>query len=143
MRSAPSGGWDSAVRLDPSVDLLARAAVSVETSKKIMHPSAIGRMARSAVLLLSCLFRCGFLFAPRIRARPGIPAWARRRRPHPLRRRGLVHACLIVIHNWRKPALGLRDAHTIAAGVIPRVLSLARSRDAAVWHPNKREYQEP
>ncbi|PNE11073.1 MAG: hypothetical protein CR217_10840 [Beijerinckiaceae bacterium] len=58
-------------------------------------------------------------------------------------RRGLVHACLIVIHNWRKPALGLRDAHAIAAGVIPRVLSLARSRDAAVWHPNKREYQEP
>ena len=60
----------------------------------------------------------------------------------PLRRRGLVHACQIVIHNWRKPALDLRDAHAIAAGVIPRVLSLARSRDAAVWHPDKREYQE-
>jgi hypothetical protein len=88
------------------------------------------------------------LFSVRLSFRATDPSQTRHTRmgettaAAPLRRRGLVHACLIVIHNWRKPALG-RDAHAIAAGVIPRVLSLARSRDAAVWHPNKREYQEP
>jgi hypothetical protein len=35
----------------------------------------------------------------------------------PIRRRSLIHACWIVIQNRREPALNLRDAPAIAAGV--------------------------
>ena len=142
MRSTPSGGWDSAVRLGPGVDLIARAAVGVETSKKTCAQARLVKWALGGIV-------AQLLFSVRLSFRATDPSQTRHTRmgettaAAPLRRRGLVHACLIVIHNWRKPALDLRDAHAIAAGVIPRVLSLARSRDAAVWHPNKREYQEP
>ncbi len=58
-------------------------------------------------------------------------------------RRSLIHACPIVIQNQREPALDLRDAHANAAGVIPRFLGLARSREAAVRHPDHRHYYKP
>jgi hypothetical protein len=108
-----------------------------------MQPSAIGQMARSAVIVARLFFSVRFSF------RATDPSQTRRARmgettaAAPLRRRSLVHACLIVIHNWWKPALDLGEAHAITAGVIPRFLGLARSRDAAVWHPDHREYQEP
>jgi hypothetical protein len=39
--------------------------------------------------------------------------------------------------------MDIRDARAIGAGVIPGVLILARSREAAVRHPDHRHYQEP
>jgi len=111
--------------------------------QKTMQPSAIGRMARSAVLLLSCFFSVRLSFRATDPSRTRHARMGETTAAAPLRCRGSVHACLIVIHSWRKPALDLRDAHAIAADVISRLLSLARSRDAAVWHPDHREYQEP
>ena len=53
--------------------------------------------------------------APQIQAKPGMPAWGETKTATPLRRRGLVHASLIVIQNRRGPARDLCYAH--AAGV--------------------------
>ena len=61
----------------------------------------------------------------------------------PFRRRGLVHACRIVIQTQRKRALDLRDARAIAPGVIPRFLSSARNPRSTLWHPDHRHHDEP
>jgi hypothetical protein len=140
--------------------IAARRPPASDQVKKFLRPSAIGRMARSAALLLILrqpprqsasrgatgvfslrFFLRGFLLAPQIRAKPGMPAWARRRRPA-LRRRGLVHACRIVIQNRREPARDLRDAH--AAGVrSPFPDWVRRSQLVHRWHPDHRHYEEP
>ena len=115
--------------------IAARRPPAPELAKKFLPPSAIGRMARSAALLLILrppsspakrvkkgdrrFFTAVFLarlssratdLAPTRHARMGETKTAT-----PLRRRGLVHAYRIVIQNRREPALNLRDAH--AAGV--------------------------
>jgi hypothetical protein len=135
--------------------IAARRPPAPEPVKKFVRPSAIGRLARSAALLLilrqsasrgaagvsSPRFSWrGFLLAPQIRAKPGMPAWARRRRPH----RGLVHACRIVIQNRREPARDLRDARAAGVTSLPVYGGwVRRSRRAMLrWHPDKRESQE-
>ncbi|MGH6823785.1 MAG: hypothetical protein ACREC4_09925, partial [Methylocella sp.] len=61
----------------------------------------------------------------------------------PIRRRGLVHAFRIVTQNRREPALNLRGARAVAAGVIPRFLCSARNPRSTAWHADHRHYDEP
>ena len=109
------------------------AALWRRNQQKILRPSAIGRMARSAALLLilrqpspakecqerrqvffSQFLRCGLFLAPHPEPNPECPH-GRDDDGRTTSRRGLVHACRFVIQTRREPAVDLRDAH--AAGV--------------------------
>ena len=60
-------------------------------------------------------------------------------------RRGLVHACRIVIQNRREPALDLRDAHAAGVTSLPVYGGWERRSRRAVRrrHPDHRHYQKP
>jgi hypothetical protein len=134
--------------------IAARRPPAPEPVKKFVRPSAIGRLARSAALLLilrqpssakrvkrgDWRFFTAAFFSRHWHARMGETKTAT-----PLRRRGLVHTCRIVIQNRREPARDLRDAH--AAGVTSLSVYggwVRRSRRAVLrWHPDHRHYEEP
>ena len=135
--------------------IAARRPPAPEPVKKFVRPSAIGRLARSAALLLilrqsasrgaagvsSPRFSWrGFLLAPQIRAKPGMPAWARRRRPH-----HYAAAASSTLAGSLFKTGAARDAH--AAGVTSLSVYggwVRRSRRAVLrWHPDHRHYEEP
>jgi len=145
----------------------ARGPLAPEPAKRQFLPQgAIGRMARLAALLRILrkpspakrvqrggrrFFTEVFLARLSYRASDLTPTRHARvgetKTATPLRRRSLAHACRIVLQNRREPALDLRDAHVIAAGVTS--LSVyggweRRSRRAVRrWQPDHRHYEEP
>jgi hypothetical protein len=135
MRFAPSCG-ETLPHYSASVCLPARRP-AFGTGKKVLNILAAERdkptgalgsivahfeaaIAARARLRGDSLFHRSFLARLSSRAPDHSPA------PHarigetpaaPIRRRSLIHACWIVIQNRREPALNLRDAPAIAAGV--------------------------